>query len=159
MAKKPNVAEVTVEIYTDAIKAHLEERLASAVEAAFEHTLAEMIEAKVGALIDEIGREHVKKAVVAALDEGWQETNNYGEPTGKKLGVKGRIAALLDKQEGDYNKRMTRADKIAGEVIDSALRDQFGEELKAARDRFKKQLDDVVAAKFTETIKSALGLR
>jgi hypothetical protein len=156
---KPNVAQVTVEVYTDAIKAHVEERIANQIEALFERTLSDTVAHRVTELVDNLTRKQIEKAVTDALEEGWQTTNSYGEPIGPRIGLKGRIADMLSKQVGDYNNRQTRGEQLTKEVIDAALRDQFGKELQAARERFKKQLDEVVAAKFTETIKSALGLR
>jgi hypothetical protein len=159
MAKKPNVAEVTVEVYTDAIKSHIEERIAEQIEESFRKTLDSTIRARVNELVDEFSKEQIRKAVADAIAEGWQQTNSYGESVGAKVGLKGRIADMLNKQEGDYNNRMTRADKLTKEVIEAELRGQFAKEIAAAREKFKTQLDGVIAAKFTETIKSALGLR
>lgn len=156
---KPNTAQVTVEVYTTDIKEHIERRIAEAVEAQFENSLSEMISARVAQLVDDISHEHIRKAVEDAITDGWQQTNTYGEPVGPKVGLKGRIAELLSKQEGSYDHRKTRAEKIAEEAIDAALRAQFGKEIEAARKQFKEKLDGVIAAKFTETIKSALGLR
>lgn len=159
MTKNKSTATVAVEVHTEAIKLHLEQRLADAVEAQFESTIADMIRDRVAELIDDVSRDFIRKAVTDAVNDGWQQTNSYGEAYGPKVGLKGRIAEMLSKQEGDYNRRESRVEKIAREVLEQSLHAEFGKELSAARERFKAQVNEVVAAKFTETIKAALGLR
>jgi hypothetical protein len=146
-------------VYTDAIKAHIEERIAEQIERLFTKSLDEAVHARVTELIDTVSKEQIRKAVTDAIAEGWQPTNTYGEPHGAKVGLKGRIADMLTKQVGDYNSRTTTAEKLIKEVIEAELRGAFGKEIASAREKFKSQLDATVAAKFAETIKAALGVR
>lgn len=157
--KKSQAQTVTVDIDLTLVATHVEESVQSALTLQVEAMLAEAVKEKVHALVDGITRREIEKAVKSCLDDGWQTTNSYGEPIGPKLGLKGRIAEILTKQEGDYNRRVTRVQKIAAEVIDAAFRAEFGKQIKEAQQQFKQQVDSVVAAKFTETIKAALGLR
>lgn len=158
MAKR-HTANVTVDVDTDEIKRLVEMRLADKVSEQFDRVFDDIIRRKVTELVDDITRRQIEKAVTDALDEGWQSTNSYGEAIGPRVGLKGRIADMLSKTTGDYNNRMTQADKITKDVIDSAFRSEFGKEIKAAQENFKKAVDAEIAGRFTSTIKSALGLR
>lgn len=157
MAKKHTT--ISVEIDTDEIKRQMELRIEDKVSGQFDRAFDEVIREKVSDLVDGITRVQIEKAVAAALDEGWQATNSYGEAVGPRIGVKGRIAEMLSKNVGDYNHKMTRAEQLTKEVIDTALRAEFGKEIKEAREKFKAAVDAHIAEQFTQTIKSALGLR
>lgn len=158
MAKKQNV-QIPIDVDVADIGRIIGQRVEAAVCQHFDAAFKDAIKGQVADLVKSVTVKRIEAAVDAALEEGWQGTNTYGEPIGPKLGLKGRIAEMLTKQEGDYNRRVTRVDRIAAETIDAALRAEFGKDITAARERFKAQLDAVVAAKFTETIKAALGLR
>lgn len=157
--RKMQSASVSVEVDTDHIQDVIERRIAEKVQEQFDSVFDDVIRQRVTELVDGITRKQVEKAVTDALDEGWQATNSYGEAVGPKVGIKGRLGEMLTKNVGDYNNRMTQADKLAKEVIDATLRSEFGKEIKAAQERFKKALDAEIAERFTATIKSALGLR
>lgn len=158
MAKK-QIAQVSVEIDTEHIRDVIERRIAEKVQEQFDDVFDAAIRKRVAELVDDITRKQVEKSVTEALDEGWQATNSYGEPVGQKIGIKGRLGEMLTKNVGDYNNRMTHADKLTKEVIDATFRAEFGKEIKAAQERFRQALDAEVAGRFTATIKAALGLR
>lgn len=124
-----------------------------------EAIVEERVRTWVDAEIEKLGGGAIEKAVAAVLAEGWQETNRYGEATGKRMTLKERIASMIVEPIGDYNGKGPRMQKIAEDVLTKAIHSEFGKEIETGRARLRAAVDDVIKAKLTETLKSALGLR
>lgn len=131
-----------------AMRRHLEAKITATAEA--------LVRERIGAVV----AQRIEAAVDAVLAEGWTRTDSYGCSTGQKLDLKGRISEILNTKQGDsYNRRGTLIEEAIKLRLEAALAKDFAEELKAAREAFREKLDTTVMAKFTETLKSALGLR
>ena len=103
----------------------------------------------------------VKDAVAACLAEGWQKTNNYGEPSGPKMDLKARIGELLVKlQDNGYNSnRQNLVEALIRSAVEGALKTEFAPAIAEAKVKFKALLDGSISATLAETLKGALGLR
>lgn len=132
-------------------------------------TVAEMVRDIVAertrrAVDDEVKRvagEAIRAAVAQVLADGWQATNNYGEPTGPRLDLKARVGEMLLKLQGNQydSNRKVWVDAVIEEHLRKVLQDHFAKELDAAKAKFRSLLDGTISAKLNETLKSALGLR
>lgn len=123
----------------------------------FEGKIKETVDQMVSDAIDQQIRDTIAASVAKIVEEGWQTTDEYGRVTGTRT-LKSIVLDSLTRKGGDYN-RQTIADKVAEETIRKALHESFGAEIKRAQETFRKEIDNVVAAKLTESIKTALGLR
>lgn len=110
--------------------------------------------------VKEVTGEHVRAAVAAILEEGWQKTNSYGEPTGPKMDLKARIGALLVEVQDTYSSnRRPWIENIVREQVDKTFAAVFAKEIEGAKAKFRAALDGTISAKLQESLKSALGLR
>jgi hypothetical protein len=138
------------------VQAWLDERVGSSVARALDEKVADAIEARVAKLVDELTRERLKKEVDALLDEGWKETDRWGNETGKAFSLRDRVRGALDaKDRYDGNP----VDKLVKEAVSYKLEGILKEEMASARTRLKAAFDEVLQAKFSDTIREALGLK
>lgn len=140
--------EHVVEAVVDRIVEQSGERFNTAVRGAIKET----IDAKLSKLVEET----LRPAVAEIIAEGWQETNRYGEPQGRKLDLKARVSEMLNKNDG-YD-RLPFIQKTAQEILDKALRAELGALIEEAKKKFRDQIDGVLQAKFKEALQGALGL-
>lgn len=126
----------------EAIADTIDNRIKDAVDG----LVSAVAEKRIEALVDS----HLASAVDAYIADGWRTTNSYGEPTGNRVSLATRVAAIIDRRES--NDRHWLESKVAAAVSD-VLR------ATKVRDRISATVDSVIQAKLTETLKSALGLR
>lgn len=125
--------------------------------------LRERIDALASEVIREFFDTTVKARIESCVDEvlaeGWQVTDHYGSACGPRVDLKGRISDMLLKANGTVDRRTTTmVQQIAHETIQRVVTNEFAKEIDAARVELRKQLDAVVAGKFSETLKKAMGL-
>lgn len=134
----------------------------AALEAHFEDKVRELASKKLEAAIDKVCREMSRDAVAVAikkaLDEGWTRTNEYGEGRGPKITLKDRISEILTERD-KYSSNRTWLETVVKEKIDEALKGDLGKDVAAAREKFRKMLDETVMASWLKTMKEALGVR
>lgn len=146
-----NVSHVVV---TDYIKSAIERR----VEDAIQHAVDDAVSVAVAGLVDEIGRERISKAIEQVLAEGWQKTNDYGENTGAKIGLKERIGKILGERDR-YGSNGTYIDELVKRQVQEALNKDLKADIQAARDKFKAEVDAVLTATIREALAKNLGLK
>ena len=131
------------------LKAYLDEKIEEAVRSMVEAALDGAIKARIAEEVDRV------------LADGWVKTDEYGHPDVRagKVTLKDRVNQALTRTANSSYDRRTQVDQLAADAIDRALKGPFGQEIEAARAKFKAEIDGLVAAKLNETIKSALGLR
>lgn len=127
----------------------------------FEGKVDELAQQAVREGIDDVIRARIAAAVDAVLADGWQATNNYGEPTGKTLDLKARISELLTTARGDgYSGRkpplMEEHVKVA---VEGFLSKELAPVVEAAKAALKLQLDAKVMKVVADTIANAVGIR
>ena len=126
----------------------------------FESKVAELAEQAVRRCFDDAIRSRIDAAVDVVLAEGWRETNNYGEQTGAKLDLKGRISKLLQEARGDnYNRKASVLDERVELATKELIAAEFKPLIEQARATLKSKLDTSVMNTVAETIKASLGLR
>lgn len=161
--KKLGTATLKVEGYSEvalieAVVSRLEE---SIVEKAREMAIAR-IDERIDEMIEELGAELGKKAVAEqlkkSLEEGWQRTNTYGESVGARISLKDRVSELLV-QPTSYGSSRKWLDEQVTEQVQKVLREHFDAELKAAKAKFAKMVDDAVMGSWLKSVKEALGVR
>lgn len=134
----------------DGVRADAKERIEEAVEGVIRSALDE----RLAALTDEV----VRPAVAAALGEGWQKTNDYGDPVGPRVGLKERISEQLLKTDS-WGNREPWITKFVREAIEHELRGELGRELTKAKETIRGTVTGIVQQKLNETLAEALGLR
>lgn len=126
----------------------------------FEAKVAELADQAVRRVFDGLIRARIAAAVDAVLADGWQETNSYGERTGAKLDLKGRIGKLLTEARGDsYNRNPSIMDATVKAAVEGFLGREFQPLIDAAKEELKKCLDVKVMKTVSDTITNAVGLR
>lgn len=135
-------------------------KLSDSVAKVVKAKVAEAVDGIVKAEIEKVSREHVEDAVRAALAEGWQKTDNYGTPTGPKLGLKDRIVEFLNTRDGYYsNEKRNRIERIVEDTVKAVFDAEFKKEMEAAKAQFRSMLDTSIQQKFAEAVKAGLGLK
>ena len=134
--------------------------LAEQMRSLIEEKISDIAEKAVRERFEEVARERITAAVDAVLAEGWQRTDEFGNKIGEHVDLKGRISQIITEKRNDgYNRpALTLAERLVKESVEKMFADKFGKEIEAAQKDMRKQLDAVVAGKFTETIKRALGV-
>ncbi len=115
------------------------------------------------ARVKEITAETIDVEVRKVLTEGWEEVSTWGERTGKRFTLRSHIVEYLKSEQRENNHhgepRYTPIQRAMKEAVAAVFSKEFEAEIDAARKTLRAQIDAAVAAKFIETIKSALGLR
>lgn len=143
------------------------DHIAEKVLARFGETWTERLEAKFESRFDAeirarfavIADETIRAAVAEALVSGFRATNGYGEPIGEPESLKARIGKMLTERSGGYHDGGPRIEVIAKEIIEKAAYKELREEFDAARAAFRAKVDGVLAAKLTEALREAVGLK
>lgn len=131
--------------------------------------LRKSINAKISDLAENAVREcfdsAIKERIAATVDEvleaGWVKTDGYGNPKGERTDLKGRINEVItEKKSHRYGQpEHTLADRLVVAKVEELFHGELGKEVEAARLKLRQQLDTVIAGKFAETLKSAMGIR
>lgn len=101
--------------------------------------------------------EEIRPVVRGILEEGWQRTNQWGEVSGGKVGLRERIGELLNKR-GPHTSA-TLVEKLAREILEKALRADFGKELAEAQKKVRALFDQELMGKVQKVLREGLGLR
>jgi macrodomain Ter protein organizer (MatP/YcbG family) len=120
--------------------------------------LKKRIEKEVNKAVDEAIKSRVKEDINAVLDEGWQLTNQYGEPVGERQSLRDRVRRIFEAKESSYD-RQNKVEKWIQEAVNYKLGTVLNEEITAARKRLAEAFDEVIRAKFGEELRKLLGLR
>jgi hypothetical protein len=132
--------------------------LGGAMRKYLDDKIAELAADMVRDQINDTVSARIEAAVDVVLAEGWQVTNEYGEPRGPKVDLKARISSLLTTSSRDYNGTGTLIERTAKAAIDAALAKDFREVIDGAKKKLSDEIDAVVGAKLRETLARALGL-
>lgn len=127
----------------------------------FEGKVDELARQAVRDGIDDAIRARIAEAVDAVLSEGWQQTNNYGEPSGKKLDLKARISELLTTARGDgySGRKPALMEEHVQKAVEGFLSKELTPVIDEAKASLKRQLDAKVMKVVADTITNAVGLR
>lgn len=144
------------------VKDWLSQRVNREVEEGLDRRVQEAIRGAIKARLEDVveglTKERVASEIDAILAEGWTLTNQYGEPTGRKMTLRDRVRGYFDSKADSYD-RQTRVEKWIHEGVTQSLKAALDAEVKEARERLRKSFDEVLQAKFTDTIRSALGMK
>jgi len=130
--------------------------------------LTRELQQKVAGLVEEKFREKcaslVEEEVSRAMSEGWTVTNTWGDKTGEHWTLRSHVMKYLAEKRRDsgssYNApEKTVIDRAVEEAVKRIFSQEFDKEIADARARLRQMLDDSIAKKLAETLKSALGLR
>lgn len=146
-----NLSSVVV---TEYIRAAVERCVQGAVDSAVNDAVSEAVQAQV----DKIGRDRISKAIEQVLSDGWQKTNDYGENTGAKIGLKERIGKILTDRDR-YSGNGVYIDELIKRQVQEALNKDLKADIQAARDRFKAEVDAVLTATIRDALAKNLGLK
>jgi len=115
----------------------------------------------VRATIEQVSREKISELVASVLEEGFYETDRYGNTTSRRITAKSLILEQLSVRAADgYGKpAQTPAERIAREVLEARFTKEFGGELERAKSGFRAQVDELLKGKLVTSLKEALGLK
>lgn len=113
-----------------------------------EESMAEAVDARLKSLSDDALRGMFEKV----LHEGWQLTNSYGEPNGRKVTLESRVREFLMGKPNDYNDPMTT---VFRESLTKALQGEMGLLIKEATEKLRAQLDGSIQEKLRAAVTSA----
>lgn len=148
----------------------VEQMLVQHLAAQFEKETLEAIQkearGRAQARVKEIAKETIDAEVQKALAEGWEETSTWGEKTGKRFTLRSFIVDYLktdraEEERNGYSDQPRRPPVYwaTKRAIAAVFSKEFETEIDTARKALRVQLDAIVAGKFVETLKSALGMR
>lgn len=120
----------------------------------------ERIDGALTSLLDGEIKEQITARVKVAVEEGFDETNHYGEWTGKRISLRERIAKLLTEKhrEGYQGPEETIVERLARKTIEESLAGAFNDEIAEARKRLRAALDNALAQKVAEALRQELRL-
>lgn len=132
----------------------LQETAKSAVDEAVHAAVAEAI----GDAARLAAEEHVRPLVKKILDEGWQTTNQWGEPTGKRIQLADMLREELFKKD-TYNSKAGVAYQLFKDELDKALKGPLKAELDKAQQMVRDLVSEEVMGRFRKALKDGLGLK
>ena len=116
------------------------------------------IDVHVAKIVEEVTRERIFREANALLEEGWKQTDSYGEPTGKVFTLRERVRGIFDGKDRNGYDRLTMIEQWLKNAVERDLAKVLTEETELVRKQLKAAFDDVVKAKFAETLRKSLGL-
>jgi hypothetical protein len=111
----------------------------------------------------------LEKEVNDIIDNGWQQYDRWGEPTGKRMTLRELITGYIMKEVDQHGR--DRSDSYSDSTkrnriywfVEKAINGIFDKETSNLVENFRKQVRErftaEMAGKVTESIKSALGLK
>lgn len=132
--------------------------LAEAMRKLIDQKISALAQEYVRNTLDDTIRARISATVDAVIADGWQQTNSYGEPSGKRITLKERVSDLLLKAQDRYD-RSNWLDKQIKAAAEGVLTKEFKAEIDAAKAKVRAELDAVLTGKVTEALKSAIGLK
>jgi hypothetical protein len=135
----------------------LTEEVADKMQDQIEKAIDDGIRPALEKAVVRLAEEALRPAVAAAIQEGWQPTDNYGRPNGPCQTLKDRLSAFLDEKK-QWNDR-TLIGGITREVIEAAYKADLNGEIARLRDGFRKQVDEALQVKFRDALAESVGIK
>lgn len=137
------------------------DRLGERLESRIQDKVNDLVRTRFQAIADEIAEYRIGEEVERYITEGWARVSRWGDRTGEVQTLKTMIPKMLEEQVGgDYHhrERKRRVDAIAEKILTEAFSGALKEELARAQKAFRAQVDELLKAKLTESLRKALGL-
>lgn len=128
------------------------------IDQVIRQTVISTVRKRLDEAITAVTNEHITTAVKSIMEEGWQKTNSYGEPTGPKVTLKDRVSELLTSVRDSYS-RKSWIDELVEKHVAAVYERDFKVAIEETRAKFRALLDGKIAASVQDALKSALGLR
>jgi hypothetical protein len=155
-AKNEPVQFVMPDWIVESVVKHAAKLALSGMRDEAKRAVKDAVDGAVAEAANEYVREKVTPLIDATIKEGWQATDSYGRPT-KRVTVESIVIEQLT-QSDSYDRTTwihAQVKKHLATMIDAAMKS----EVDAARAELRKQLDAVLKAKISETIRDAVGLK
>lgn len=107
---------------------------------------------------EDVARVDIKKQMRDLIEDGWQKTDSYGRPDGKKVTVKDLVLEYMNAHDR-YDSRGTWMQKTLQSLLTETLQKVVAPEIEAARKAFKDMLDTSIREKLTNALREAMGLK
>ena len=141
----------------------IEESIMSRVARDFRETFADKIRSQIDTEVTRavndctalLVREHLQPMVVAAIETGFQKTNNWGDPVAGTIGLDEYIRSQLN-TKGDRSSWMAT---ITRSVIGEAMKKRFQLEIEAAGKALRDQIDIRLGEELAAQARKAAGIR
>ncbi len=141
------IAEAVTDQVEGCIRQEVRDQIALKVEEAARDITSEELDRAI--------RHKLRVAVVEVLDEGWQKTDRYGNPEGKKVTLRGRIEESFNTSKGYGQQSMIEI--LLSEQFNKIMREEFSAQIAKARAKLQKMIDDEVMEKIGKAFKAAIG--
>lgn len=135
-----------------------ETKLGDAMKRYLDQKIGDFAESLVREKFDEVIADRIASAVDDVLAEGWTKTDEYGSARGPKVDLKARIGSYLSEQDR-YSSNQNVIDKAIKAALDKTLAGDFKKEIESAVKSLRSQLEAAVSSKFTDAIKTAMGVK
>jgi hypothetical protein len=126
------------------LREYLNKRLDEAIGAAVKAAFDELVTAKISAMIEVV------------IAEGWQQTDNYGRPTGRVAGLKDRISAILDRTDNHNNASFVT--RTITDAVATTMRGELQPVIDKARADLKAKVDGAILDRLAQAMRAALGM-
>jgi hypothetical protein len=128
----------------------MESQLKKHIHALVEQSARDILSARVDA--------HIGAAVEEILAEGFQKTNEYGEPKGQRVKVSSFVLTYLEGSQSSYD-RGPRWHKVADALVQTYMTKEIQPLLEKLKKRVVDALDTSVAGQIREVVLKGLGLK
>jgi hypothetical protein len=127
-------------------------------------TYGEQLGQRVRAIRDEEIRAAIAPAIADAVAAPIQQSNAYGEPTGKATTLREIIAAdarkyLTEPADQYYRDRGSRLDRMVREAVAAAFQAELAAQVKEVRDAVLAEAGDLIGTQVQDAIRAALGAK
>jgi hypothetical protein len=103
--------------------------------------------------------EPIENEVRRIIEEGWQQTDEYGRAVGKRTLSSFVLNLFIAPMNDGYSSdKSTYVQKIAKKIVDEFVQKDLAAEMTKVREALKAQVDGIIAGKFVESLRSAVGL-
>ncbi len=151
---------LTVEINGYELEKILTETLRDEIQQKVGETLGDIVKGQVAAFVKRTLDDTFTKTLAAqaekVLIEGWEVTDQYGTPTGRRHTVSTHLREQLTKPRDNYN-RETPLDLAVKEATNAAFSKEFGAVVTKAAAELKAAIDTKTVETLLAAVKERIG--
>ena len=119
--------------------------------------IEQLVEKRLDDIFAELTKERTTAIIDRVLADGWQTFDEYGRATGERKTIASQALDVLNAK--DSYSRDTALERLIKQSVETAYRKEFAPIVEDMKKQFRAQVDDLLQAKFAETLRSSLGLK
>lgn len=149
---------ITVEINEYELKSRIESAIDGHVSAGVDEAVLQAVTTAVEPLVAKVGLQKISKAVDEVLEEGWQITDEYGQPRTGKVSLKDRVSKILS-EKNSYSGSRSWLDELIKKRVDEVVNKDLKADIDAARAKFKAEVDSVLTGVIKKAVAEHFGVK